>query len=99
MTASTFEQDWYLFFPPYSTLYINEAYSEWNIYLYIPVCTYAIKHLHDGVILLPRSESFSFFLSSSILVIPARFKPGVGGTWVFFGWVCATRDSKLAPRS
>ena len=26
--------------------------------------------------------------------------PGGGGsTWVFFGWVCATRDSKLAPRS
>ena len=24
--------------------------------------------------------------------------PG-GGTWVFFGWVCAPRDSKLAPRS
>ena len=24
--------------------------------------------------------------------------PG-GGTWVFFGWVCATWDSKLAPRS
>ena len=22
-----------------------------------------------------------------------------GGTWVFLGWVCATRDSKLAPRS
>ena len=22
-----------------------------------------------------------------------------GGTWVFFGWVCATWDSKLAPRS
>ena len=22
-----------------------------------------------------------------------------GGTWVFFGWVCATRDSKLATRS
>ena len=21
-----------------------------------------------------------------------------GGTWVFFGWVCAARDSKLAPR-
>ena len=20
-------------------------------------------------------------------------------TWVFFGWVCAARDSKLAPRS
>ena len=24
---------------------------------------------------------------------------GRGGTWVFFGWVCAARDSKLAPRS
>ena len=22
-----------------------------------------------------------------------------GGTWVFFGWVCAARDSKLVPRS
>ena len=22
-----------------------------------------------------------------------------GGTWVFFGWVCAAQDSKLAPRS
>ena len=22
-----------------------------------------------------------------------------GGTWLFFGWVCAARDSKLAPRS
>ena len=22
-----------------------------------------------------------------------------GGTWVFFGWVCAALDSKLAPRS
>ena len=25
--------------------------------------------------------------------------PRGGGTWVFFGWVCAARDSKLAPRS
>ena len=24
---------------------------------------------------------------------------GGGGTWVFFGWVCAARASKLAPRS
>ena len=24
---------------------------------------------------------------------------GGGGTWVFFGWVCAARDSKLAPHS
>ena len=25
--------------------------------------------------------------------------PGGGGIWVFFGWVCAVRDSKLTPRS
>ena len=25
-------------------------------------------------------------------------QPG-GGTWVFLGWVCAARDSKLAPHS
>ena len=25
--------------------------------------------------------------------------PGGGGTWVFWGWVCAARDSKLATRS
>ena len=31
-------------------------------------------HLHDGVILLLRPESFSFFLSNLNLVIPARLK-------------------------
>ena len=31
-------------------------------------------HLHDGVILLLRPESFSFFRSSLNLVIPERFK-------------------------
>ena len=74
MTASAFEQDWYLFFPPYSTLFINQAYSEWNIiytYLFAHV---QLNNLLDGVILLPRSESFSFCLSYSILVIPVRFK-------------------------
>ena len=25
--------------------------------------------------------------------------PGGEDTWVFFGWVCAARDSKLAPHS
>ena len=34
----------------------------------------SIGHLHDGVILLLRPESFSFFLSYSNLVIPARFQ-------------------------
>ena len=28
-----------------------------------------------------------------------RYVPGGGGTWVFFGWICAGRGSKLAPRS
>ena len=39
-------------------------------------------------------------LVSSVCVF--SFLPGDGGgggTWVFFGWVCAARDSKLAPRS
>ena len=31
-------------------------------------------HLHDGVILLLRPESFSFFFSYLNLVIPGRFK-------------------------
>ena len=33
-----------------------------------------IGHLHDGVILLLRPESFSFFLSYLNSVIPVRFK-------------------------
>ena len=74
MTASAFEQDWYLFFPPYSTLYINQAYSEWNIIYTYRFAQMQVSNLLDGVILLPRSESFSFFLSFSILVIPVRFK-------------------------
>ena len=40
MTASAFEQDWYLCFQPFSTLYINQAYSEWNIISY----TYRFAH-------------------------------------------------------
>ena len=32
-----------------------------------------MHHLHDGVILLLRPESFTFFLSYLNLVIPARF--------------------------
>ena len=32
--------------------------------------------------------------------VPQMLLPGGGGgTWVFFGWICAARDSKLAPRS
>ena len=30
--------------------------------------------------------------------VPQMLLPGGGGgTWVFFGWICAARDSKLAP--
>ena len=36
--------------------------------------TRAIGHLHDGIILLLRPESFSFFRSSLNLVMPERFK-------------------------
>ena len=38
-------------------------------------------------------------LNFSVTIIQwLRGAPG-GGTWVFFGWVCAARDSKMAPRS
>ena len=40
--------------------------------------------------LIMRTQDFSFLIC---------IDPGVGGTWVFFGWVCAALDSKLAPRS
>ena len=43
-----------------------------------------------------RSGDDSFLWRSRKKLQP----PGGGrGTWVFFGWVCAARDSKLAPRS
>ena len=46
----------------------------------------------------PPKPIGSFFLCERIE--PRRHFPGGGGTtWVFFGWVCAARDSKLAPRS
>ena len=32
-----------------------------------------MRHLHDGVILLLRPESFTFFLSYLLMAIPARF--------------------------
>ena len=42
-----------------------------------------------------------FLLKSPVVNYKDTLKPGGGGggTWVFFGWVCAARDSKLAPRS
>ena len=60
MTASAFGQDWYLFFQPYCTLYINQDYSEWNV-----IYTYLFAHvqlsiLHDGVILLPTTVRILF---------------------------------------
>ena len=48
MTASAFEQDWYLFFQPFSTLYINQAYSEWNIIIHTGLHMIAqLSNLHD----------------------------------------------------
>ena len=41
----------------------------------------------------------SIFSSTTVMGCLGRQSPGGGGTWVFFGWVCAARDSKLAPRS
>ena len=50
-----------------------------------------------------RLNKIAFILQDFIKMMGLPLKivgatPG-GGTWVFFGWVCAARDSKLAPRS
>ena len=38
--------------------------------------------------------------STCMSLLPRETRFGTrGGTWLFFGWVCAARDSKLAPRS
>ena len=39
------------------------------------------------------------WFNASVLRLAEVFPPGGGGTWVFFGWLCAARDPKLAPRS
>ena len=44
------------------------------------------------------SQSPSLLISDSVPVVGPSPRGG-GGTWVFFGWICAARDSKLAPRS
>ena len=48
-----------------------------------------------------RHVYFSFCkltTQDSMYAVAKLYKAG-GGTWVFFEWVCAARDSKLAPRS
>ena len=39
-----------------------------------------------------------WFASDYIREDNGKLPGGGGGTWVFFGWVCAAWDSKLAPR-
>ena len=48
---------------------------------------------------LKTHEGKASFLTTLAIRKEFSFDPGEGGTWVFFGWVCAARDSKLAPRS
>ena len=38
-------------------------------------------------------------LLSFLDLVGCRGETPGGGAWVFFGWECAARDSKLAPRS
>ena len=45
-----------------------------------------------------NQKSAKLFNFRYVFLLPCVVPPG-GGTWVFFGWVCAARDSKLAPRS
>ena len=44
-------------------------------------------------------ESYTLGSNQCQLLLLLQFCPGGEGTWVFFGWVCVARDSKLAPRS
>ena len=46
-----------------------------------------------------RKRRFCVVFTYSIKWVHETRGGGGGGTWVFFGWVCAPRDSKLAPRS
>ena len=48
--------------------------------------------------LIDRDEMIKIYNTESPMNFTAA--PGArGGIWVFFGWVCAARDSKLASRS
>ena len=46
-----------------------------------------------------RAETFPLNHTIPIIGIEGFREPSRGGTWVFFGWVCAAWDSKVAPRS
>ena len=50
------------------------------------------------ILILPTIRLIHNFLCLVLIAKLAR-PPGGGGTWVFFGWVCAAWHSKLAPRS
>ena len=56
--------------------------------------------LHFGSITGVLAESRrDLELHSRVSDLGGWLTPRGGGTWVFFGWVCASRDSKMAPRS
>ena len=46
-----------------------------------------------------KLADFKSYMYSFVVIAWQRNDPGGGGTLVFFGWVCAARGSKLAPRS
>ena len=52
------------------------------------LCPYTYMHLLAGEQYFSKVFTLHTFMSG-----------GGGGTWVFFGWVCAAWDSKLAPGS
>ena len=45
-----------------------------------------------------KLADFKSYMYSFVVIAWQRNDRG-GGTLVFFGWVCAAQDSKLAPRS
>ena len=56
---------------------------------------------HAELIANKKGESYSSAISWMLKYLSPSYalQYSKGGTWVFFGWVCAAQDSNLAPRS
>ena len=71
-----------------------------RISFYVPLCFFRCKfHFNLFSFIKLFIAMWSCYTLSVGVHCLWSCRPGGGGTWVFFGWVCAARDSKLAPRS
>ena len=84
----------------YETLKVDTA-EDFNFSVFDPSTGYDFdeKERHKMFFVLNFLVSCKWYFCELQIVFSLHVHPGGGGTWVFFGWVCAARDSKLAPRS